>query len=270
MSLSIYNYISYKEYLREVIKAEKRGGIARLARHATCQPSYLSQVLSRKMQLSDDQLFGISQYLSLNSLESEYLLELLHLEKASSAGLRERIRAKLKKIKEEGQGIGKRINREESLREEDQQYYYSSWIPAAVHVCTDIPNLQFTDAMAGYLQLPKSIVEKTLARLEKMEMVTKKDNRWLHSGKSSHIDRRSPSFLAHHQNWRNYSLTAASKTENNGIYFSGVYAISESDFEKLKEKILTYVADINSMVSKSPSEKVVCFNCDWFSINLPI
>lgn len=266
MSLTVFNYSSYKDYLREVVRAEKRGGIARLARHACCQPSYLSQVLSRKMQLSDDQLFGISQYLSLNSLESEYLLELLHMEKATSTGLRERIRTRLKKIKEEGQGIGKRIKREENLKEEDQLYYYSSWIPAAVHVCADIPALQFTETMAGYLQLPKSIVERTLARLEKMEMVTKKDNRWLHSGKSSHIDRRSPAFFSHHQNWRNYSLTAASKTEDGGIYFSGVYAISESDFEKLKEKILTYIEDVNLTVSKSPSERVVCFNCDWFSI----
>lgn len=269
MNLSVFNYLEYKAFLRDVIRGESRGGTARLARSAGCQPSYLSQVLTRKMHLSDDQLFGISLSLSLDSLESEYLLELLHLEKAVSGAFRERTRAKLKKIKEEGQGIGKRIKREENLNEEDQQYYYSSWIPAVVHVCTDIPHLQAAEAIAGHLQLPKSIIERTLARLEKMKLVTKKENRWVHSGKSSHVDRRSPYFLAHHQNWRNYSLAAASKTDEGGICFSGIYAISESDFEKLKEKILTYIADVNQTVSKSPSERVVCFNCDWFSITHP-
>ena len=267
MKINIFNYLNYKDYLKAVLKDTKpaRGALAKMARGAPCQPSYLSQVLNGKPHLSFDQAYNIGEHIGLTSLESEFFLELLQFSKVASPRLRDRVRSKIEHLKSESQQVSKRLSRVEGLAAEEQAFYYSSWIPTAIHVCTDIPLLQTIDSLSHYLQLPRTVVEKTLLKLAEMGLVTREENgKWKHSGKQSHVERHSPYFLLHHQNWQQQALSAILEPSQSGLHFSGIYAISESDFERLKEFLLSQLADLNKNASASTSERLVCFNCDWF------
>jgi uncharacterized protein (TIGR02147 family) len=264
--LSIYNYLDYKLFIKHVISSSqpKRGALSQLAKHAGCQASYLSQALKGKVHLSSDQVFGIGRFLGQSEEETEYFLALLNYARASGLELRARIKSQLEGRKHKMQKISKHLEREKSvLPEMDHAFYYSSWTVAAIHVCTDIPSLREPETIAKYLQVPEVLVLATLKRLESMGLVLHEGSKWIHSGKQSHVDRQSPFFNFHLENFHQQARVA-SQSQNEGTQFSGIYAVSEETFHAMKEGALAVLKRMNGLALSSASERVACFNIDLF------
>ena len=64
----IHTFDNYRDYLLYLVEVRKdvKGIRSRLAEAASCQRSYLTQVLAGTASFSIDQLRGISRYLSLS------------------------------------------------------------------------------------------------------------------------------------------------------------------------------------------------------------
>ena len=81
----IYEYLSYKTYLKDQLKNKGEGvSVTSLAQAAACNRTYLSQVLNSKVQITPDQAVLMAEYLKLNSDEKDFFLLLVLLERASN------------------------------------------------------------------------------------------------------------------------------------------------------------------------------------------
>jgi N-glycosylase/DNA lyase len=77
--MNVFEFECYREYLKYIIhvKMNKRGSHAKLSRAMKCQPSYLTQVLNFRVNLTKDQVYALSVFLRLDTRETLYLLNLL-------------------------------------------------------------------------------------------------------------------------------------------------------------------------------------------------
>ncbi|MCX6124417.1 MAG: DUF4423 domain-containing protein [Proteobacteria bacterium] len=243
----------------DTLEKPSRGALSRFSRGAGCQSSYLSQVLNGKAHLSADHVYGIALLLKLGALETDYFFELLNVARATSKKLRIRIEAKLQEIRENAQSLIKLLSREDhALREIDQTFYYSSWVVAATHVCTDVPLLQEPHQIAQYLQIPVDLVLSTLIKLESMGLVIRSGPRWIHSGNQSHVNKTSPLFRSHLQNCWNQAMLDCQLVETGGTHFAGLYAVSDAAYQAMKQVLVADLQQINRIASASESQRIAC------------
>ncbi|MBK7961416.1 MAG: TIGR02147 family protein [Bdellovibrionales bacterium] len=179
----VVTYYDYKTFLRDRIAEAKpkRGFMAKLAKFAGCQRSYLSQVLSSHIQLTPDQAFALARFFGFNRGESEYFRLLVDLERCSTLELRAEIKSRLEQIRSQQMKITERINTPKTTGE-NHITYYSSWIWSAIHYITSIPEMQTSEKIAERLHLPPSTVAACLEQLVEMKFVIYEGGRYKHSG----------------------------------------------------------------------------------------
>lgn len=86
---SIFEYRSYKAYLRDWLAAdEKRGARTRLADAIRCHNGYVSQVLNGDAQFSLEQGELINRFLGHTKDQSSFLLLLIQYERAGTSTLK--------------------------------------------------------------------------------------------------------------------------------------------------------------------------------------
>ena len=174
----------------------------RLAAAAGCQRPYLSKALKSEAQLLPSQLFGISKFLKLSAVETEYLMLLLEPERAGEKVYRDHIKNKLRKSKLENEQLSKRVAREEKIVEGGSFEYYSTWYWSAIHLLTSIPAYQTPIKIATRLSLSLELVEGILQSLKKMNLVMKNGSKWQFHSHDHHIPKSSPLVCLHHNSWR--------------------------------------------------------------------
>jgi uncharacterized protein (TIGR02147 family) len=280
MEISIWNYSDYKKYLRARSRALnlRRGFLSRLADAAGCQPSYLSQVLNSKVQLTPDQACSIASHLELSENEATYFLALVDLARAGSPLLKQRLSKQIFDLKTRAQKISERLQRPASQIADDQIVYYSSWTYSALHILSSTREFQTVDALSERLNIDREHVLNQLKQLESMGLVINEAGRWRHSGEELHLPATSPLISMHHANWRSRALMKAQaniadqhslpaqRLSAQGLHFSGVYAISREDVQTIREILLRAIEAANKVVGPSASEELVALTCDFFIV----
>ncbi len=267
--LNIYKYKDYKLYILSLIKQMRpqRGGVSRLSEAANCQASYLSQALHGKPHLTPDHALGIGTFLELNEKEIEYFLALVDFARASSLTLKNRLQKRLQDLRAEADQIGSRLDRPKiEFSPEQLQKYYSSWLYSAAHLLSSLETLRDSDFFSQRLKLSKKFTLEILSFLEELGFVKKHNNQWLHSGREVHISKDSPLIAMHHQNWRGQAVVDAQLNRSESLHFTGVYALSLEDFERVRELLLQAMKEAQKLISPSRSEEVICFSLDYFSL----
>jgi uncharacterized protein (TIGR02147 family) len=268
MSITIWNYKDYKKYLKAVTESARpqRGVILRLATGAGCQPSYLSQVLAREVQLTPDHAFSLAEHLGLAPDERKYFCLMVDLARAASPKLRADLDRQLNEIRDANTDVGKRIEREKRLPEIHQALYYSTWLLGAAHILTAIPEYQTLSAAARRLQVSEPVMVEVFQRLVEMGLVTKDGSRWKYSRGEFHLPKDSPLIALHHQNWRARAVLDAQSSAGHGLHFSGAYAVGRDDLERLKQVFLDALKVANKIAGPAASEELVCIACDVFRV----
>ncbi len=161
---NVFDCSTYKDFLRSILRenSDKRGFQASLAKSAFCQPSYLSQVLSEKADLLPDHAAGIATYLELNDSETEYFLNLILLGRAKMAPLKKLLTKKLAADKSNYSKLSGRVSSGTGVSQEVENFYYSSWFRAAIHILTSVPEFQTVKAISQKLNLPTSKISSSL------------------------------------------------------------------------------------------------------------
>jgi len=261
----IYNYLSYKKFIKDVIEMQGRGSVAKLAEVAGCNRTYLSQCLSGKVQLTSDHILGISEYLNLNNDEENFLLLLLLLERASTKKAQNTLKNKIEKIIQENLVLSKKITDKKDsneLGDFEKQKYYSSWKYAAVHSVVSIKDFQTAQTIAKKIRLPEQEVNLILKELNTMGLVEFMSGRWSHSGKNIHIPSGSIHTTQNHINWRLRSFDDVnSKTS---IHYTTVFSLEKKEWETLRDQLLSFINKQRDTVHSSGSEELYVFCCDLF------
>lgn len=268
--MSLFGTLDYKDYLRTHIEknADEYGYKSKLADAGGFQKSFLSQVLNSHVHFTPEHALRLAQFWDLSSKEREYFLELVHYGRAGSPELSQYLREKLLKLKKESEHLGKRFAQPALAVPEDlAAIYYSSWHYSAIHILITIPQFRTVARIAKRLSLSEAIIKTSLKQLQSLELVEKdaQDN-WKATNKSLHIPKDSIFNTINNNNWRQRSQTDSQQLNTQSIHYTGIYSLSVTDFERLREITFELIDKSRQMVIASPEEELVCFTCDLFSV----
>jgi uncharacterized protein (TIGR02147 family) len=266
---SIFEYSDYRKALQFLIKTfpgKQHGLQTRLAGFIGCQQAYVSRVLCGNAELSQEQALAASQFFNLDSLEQEYFLNLVCLNRAGSADLRRFYEKKRSEILNRKLEIKSRIKQSGELSAEVRTAYYGEWLYAAAHMATAVPSLATPPAMASRFGVSEQRMREVLEFLEQAGLIEKKGSRYFGKVASIHLGRESALVRAHHTNWRLKALEALSKKSPNALNYSSVVSCGLDDSVRIREILLKALQDIRDVVRESPSEQLYCYNLDFFEV----
>src|SRR5262249_10035965 len=131
----VLDFDDYRAFLKAVIaeNTEVKAYRTKLATAAGCQRSYFSQVLNSHVEFTPDHVAGICEFLGLSPSETEYLLILLQLSRASTQRLKKILRGQLDKIRGEEDNLKVRFRTPKLSASEHEMLYFSSWTWSAIH-----------------------------------------------------------------------------------------------------------------------------------------
>lgn len=266
--LRIFNYRSYKEYLSDWIKQiGGRGSLSRLANAAGCHRTYLSQVLNSKVELTLDHAANLALFFKFEPSEADYFLACVMYERATLKNAKNFFLKKMESIKAREEIISKRIRshqRENISARSEFGYYYADHTASLVHLATSCPQTQIPEAISERFGLDKDITHALLDYLITKGLVKKEGSKYCHSGKSIHLDRKSPFTRMNHLNWR---LHACNDSLNeNSIHYTNIFSIGKNDLQKLKSQLLDFIENQSKEIHTSGSDEVIVFCCDLYSV----
>lgn len=263
MSSQVYEFTKYKDYLRLRI-SEVRGNLTVFAEAAGCQPSYLSRVCSSKIQLTQDHAFRLCRHWGLDAEERQYFMDLVDMERAADPGLREAIHLRVRTAQARFANLQARTSRSTADQVQTSSIYHSQWTYAAIHFLTSTKAYTTAREISQRLWLPEAVVNDVLQGLVEWGFVRKQGQRYLFETGASHIPRNSPSLPMFHSNWRVKAVQDAQNPANEGLHFTNLQTVSQTDFERLKQIAAQFVQTTSEVAGPSSPEELVVITCDVF------
>jgi uncharacterized protein (TIGR02147 family) len=266
--MNVFKALDYKQALREAISENRAeyGYKTKLAEAAGCQKSFLSQVLNSHVDLTVDHAVALSNFWKLDTDAAEYFVDLLLYARAGTEPVKLLIKRRLDRAKSAQEHLGKRFKQPELKSTESSLLYYSSWHYAAVHILLTVPGYRTVPALMRRLQLPEEVVAGTLESLRSMGLARQADRRWEATSQSVHLSNDSPLYSINLGNWRNRALTQSHARRQDDVFYSGIYSMTQADFERLRQMLFAFIENSRSLVISSKEEDVFCFNCDLFAV----
>jgi uncharacterized protein (TIGR02147 family) len=265
--MNVFESTSYKNFLNDYIKnAERRGVISELARAAGCTHSYMSQVLNGKPDLTPDQGWALTEYLSLSKEEADYFFTLVLFDRAVGLKLKKSLEAKLKAIRSVQLQTAKVVSRttDHQIQVELRDKYYSQWSIGAVHTLTASENFQTIENLSKRLSMPPMEIEEHLKWLIESKQIKKVGTRFVHSGQSVHLPTDSIHNRINHLNWRLRSVDSSTKEDE--VHYTSTFTISKDDWDALRGSLLKFIDNQRRKIQSSGSEEGYAFCCDLFKI----
>lgn len=270
---SLYEFTDYRAFIESQIKSTDAswGLISKMAVAAECQRSQLSRVLSGHMHLTLDQAFGLTEFWQLNADETQYFLKLVELARAGRKTYRDQLAKEISQIQKSQEDLSRRLSLAPPPSTEVENFYYSNWIWAAIHILVSIPEYQTVKRISEKLSIAPQMVEDALKKLNQFGLVERKGSAWIFTGQTTHLSKNSPHIVAHHSNWRSRAIldaqfSSGDREYGDGVHYTMVQSISKKDFEKLKHSILKTIENYNQVAAVSSEEELICFNCDFFRV----
>ncbi len=268
--VSIYEFKSYKEYVREWVASApsgRRGQYLKMAKAVRVHTTTMSQIFQQDKDLTLEQAHLLTDHLGLNALESRYFMNLVQMGRAGTADLVSYFANEARILKDESELVKNRVVKGEKLSSAQRATFYSQWYFAAIHLLTDIPSLQTPEALSTATGLSLKRVREVLEFLESSGLCTISDGRYRPSQLRTHIEKGSPLAARHHTNWRLHSIESIETMTERDLAFTAPLTISAPDAGKIKSLILKFIEDATAVVADSPSEECFCLNIDWFKVS---
>ena len=265
----VFQFTDYKAVIRRYIKehAHERGYQGQLARAASCQPSYLSQVLHSELHhLNPDQATGLATFWRLSEEEADYLLDLVNWARASSPTLKRRLEKKIRCVKQGKEDFSIHYQRPTIDQKDLERLYYSSWQYSAIHILLSIPAFRKVENISKRLHLDEAEVLRYLGLLEEMGLVAREGGQWTNIPGGLYLPKRSPLSAFHHANWRQKAVLSSQLPYERPIHFTEVCSHSQADEETLRNILSDAIEKIRKTVKPSKEEVLSCFCLDFFPV----
>ena len=268
--VSVYTCDSYKNFLQQKINsfpAKGRGVISKIGKYLNLNPSYISQVIRGSKHLSLEQALKISDFFSLKVHEREFFLNLLQYERAGTSELKDYFKKILDNLNSESQKISRRVVQNKQLDKFEQSVFYSNWYYSAVRLSLGISKLKTPQEIASSLNIPLAKVNDILDFLLSCGLCEEEEGKYISRVRGTHLPADSPYISSHHRNWRVKAMENFSNLKKDELAFSAPMTLSKSDFNRLKQELLSAIENASNIVKDSPSEELACLNIDLFLIN---
>jgi uncharacterized protein (TIGR02147 family) len=267
--LSLFDFSDYKNYLQSKFKQMSQTHKAfrsHAAEYIGCLPSYMSQVLNSKPNLTLEQAFKMNQLLSHDKLEAKYFILLVEFERAGTKDLQNYFQDQLNEIKASRFDLKKRLKDTEQLSEQHMNKYYSAWFYSAIHIALVIPEMQDVNVLARRFNLPVDIVVNVIGFLQECGLVIQENGAYKFTTTRIHLDRNSDFIQRHHINWRSQCLQSVEKNLSEDMHFSTVFTISKSDYNLVRESLITAIENARKIIRPSDSEELAAITLDLFRV----
>ena len=267
MKQEIFAYKNYKKYLLDFIKAQPSHGHGqrlRLAKFVQCQVGYVSQVLNGDAHFSLEQAERVNRFLKHSQDESHYFLLLVQAARAGTEELKEYFDSLIDQTIESRLLLKNRLKTGQPLTELNQAKYYSAWYYAAVHILLAVPEYRKRPAIAQRLQLDPEKVNEILDFLEESGLVMREGSEYKISTGPIHIGSDSPLISKHHLNWRMHAMRSLERASKQDLHFSSVLSLGKADFQKIRERFVKELEEIQKIVRDSPEEELYVITLDWY------
>lgn len=267
MDKNVFEFAHYRPYLAARLEAKgARGHKTQIATAMSVQPTYISQVLQESAHLSLEQAEAANNFLNHTAQESHFFMLLLQKDRAGTKTLREYFKKQLDEILKSRMVLIERLGKSQQLAEKDRSWYYSSWVPSAVHIATTVPTLRTIELISTALQMPSEKVLEALERLEEMGLVRKEGFEFYPGLQEIRLGKDSHYILKHHTNWRLKAMQSLELEKIQELHYSGVVSLSKGDVDRIKDRLLEVIKDSIEIVKGSKEEELFCLNLDFFSL----
>ncbi len=265
--MEVYDYSSYKDYILARVKAMPRGGhgqFMKMAKHIGANPVVVSQVMKGDRDFSDEQALRLTDFFGLTTMESEYFMRMVALEKAGTHDLKRFHRDALAALKRQAHATKNRVAAHQELDDSTKSVFYSDWIYSAVRLLTTIEGYQTADAIAEHLDISHARVNEIVEFLLSVGLVRKEGDRLAIGVLSTHLDAQSRFVNNHHRNWRIRGLQALNTRTPDDLFYTAPCTLSQDDFMILRKEMVQLMASLTKRVPNSEPRTLACLNIDWF------
>jgi uncharacterized protein (TIGR02147 family) len=267
MSLSVFNFDSYKAYMADFfdhLPKKGHGQFRKMAGYLNISPVVMTQVFRGERDLTLEQATELTEFLGLLPHEQDYFLLLVEHARAGSQKLKKILAKRIYESRQKTSDLKNRLPSDQELPEEIKARYFSDWSYAAVFLLTGTGGFQEPDQIAERLGLTKFRVREILNFMVENGLCTIKNSKYIRGPQNIHLEAGSPLIVRHHQNWRLRALRNMEKIEDDEIFFTGAFSLSEKDILKLRGEITTFIEKTTYSIRSSKDEKLACLNIDWF------
>jgi uncharacterized protein (TIGR02147 family) len=262
----LFKTTDFRTYVQTWARARPRGEYRRISEALAMHTTLVSQVFNGKKCLTEEQAANLCSYMGLNSLERDYFLKLVQIERAGSSHLKDIFVSHLKQIRKQAQEIKNRVPESKELSEQDRALFYSSWQYSLIRLLTTLKGLQTAEEISRHLDLSLSRVQEVLSFLVSRGLCTYRDGLYSRTNQNTHVESHSALSVRHHQNWRTKALAMLETSSIENLSFTAPVTIAKKDVAKVKEILLETISQISKVVEDSPSEEVVYLGIDWLKI----
>jgi hypothetical protein len=268
--LPLYTFDNYRDYLLYLIEVRKdvKGLKARLAEAASCQPSYLAQVLTGTASFSIDQLRGVSRYLNLSDTEWDYLRELGIMERAGSQDLRDDCKRRLRELRERANnGERQGASAGSGPQAEDLIWYTSNWLAMVVNTAIQSRAMRTPQAIARKIGVASSQVLEVMKDLEARGFVENTGGEWRTAIKENLYLGRIGYAQAFRNTWYMRGLLRMSQGYKGGCQTGAVFCLKREEFDELRTRVTEeYRKFFSSLPPETDGDVVAFYAVDLFEV----
>lgn len=268
--IKAFEFDNYRKFMKKRLSEMPNRGygqLSQLARHLNVHPTLVSQIMKGQKSLTTDQAALSAEFFGLSELETEYFVTLVQVERAGPPAAKSLALKLLRRLKEQSQQLSKRLSSEGRLSDEQRAVFYSDWTYSAVRQSVALPEIQTVEEIAAHLGLPLRKVQLVMDFLLKTGLCKSERGSLKVGPASTYVEAGSPWARVHHGNWRQRALSVMDRGAAENLHFSSPLTISRADAERVREKLVQFIEEINQIVDPSPSEELYCLNFDWFAIS---
>lgn len=265
--MSIFKYLEYKRFLRAYIAEQPRKGrgvVSNLARHLGVSSTLVSQILHGDKHFSLEQAEGVTIYMGLSEMDTDYFLLLVHLARAGTKSLQQYYEKKITTLRSEATNLVSRVKPERLLTDQEKSVFYSSPLYTAIFLYTTLGDKgQSIEDICKRFELPRAKIVEVLRFLTETGICFEENGRYKMGMQSTHVEQGSPHLLNHYRNWRIRAIQQSETLSEEELMYTAAVSLSYEDFKDLREDMVTFIKEFLRRTHASPAEEIACFNLDF-------
>lgn len=263
--IKLKDFSDYVDFINTwIVNQPKKGyGIkGEIAEFLGVNTSYLSQILSGSLKLTEEHAIRMAEYFNFNGIEADYFLALVAHDRAGTANLKKYYKGKLADLKTE---LNQVISQREESKKDGLDQYFSSWIYTAIHIALSIRPMTLEE-LADFCGFVPESLRPMVNFLHSHNFLIEKNGKFEHSKENVTLAKGNEHLKLHHNNWRLRGIEEIQKNNEDNLHYTSIISCSVADSLVIKEKIRELIAEIREIIKESKDEDVFCFTADCFKI----
>ncbi len=268
MDAFLFRQTDYKHYLEHMIHrhASLLGYKRRLAEAAGCKPSYLSQVLHGKVQLTGDHAHGLTQFWRLSDLEADFFLKLVDYARAARPPLRERIKRDLLALQFRAEKLENRMEEIGMEKVSDPSaIYYSAWYYSFCHVLLTSRETVSLKYLRQKSRLPEPVLLSVMEQLGKIGFAEKSGKQeWKARKHHVHLSDSVLYTQLYHHHWRTMAHANFPQRGARDLHYTVVQTVPADKLAEARDILAKALQAVREFAKIDGDGEVVCVTMDFF------